>query len=161
MAEVLTERVVARLFHDGHRELAQQFHEPPLEVGGQPWEVLSERSQVRMEAVAGQVIGRIVDQWGSSFGWALQQLQAGHRVFRRGWNGHGMYLVFSAAKEVTPLNATAEHLNQHGSVSPGATARTVGARIDIVAADGVIELGWRPTSRDMLATDWDVDDLPF
>jgi len=26
------------------------------------------------------------------FGWALEQLKAGHRVFRKGWNGKGMYL---------------------------------------------------------------------
>ena len=36
------------------------------------------------------------------YGWALEQLQAGHKVCRMGWNGKGMYLryVDAAAYEV-------------------------------------------------------------
>jgi len=103
-----------------------------------------------------------------TFGWAIDQLKIGEKLRRHGWNGKGMYLVFSAEKTITNQTATGEHTDQHGalakaepvfgeslSIQPAET-RTIGARIDIMAADGVIEVGWRPTSRDMLATDWEV-----
>jgi hypothetical protein len=88
-----------------------------------------------------------------SFGWALERLRSGRQVARPGWNGKGMYLVYTPQKSITAESSTDEHSRQHGEPAPG-SPRAIGARLDFMAADRVVELGWRPTSRDMLAADW-------
>jgi len=90
-----------------------------------------------------------------NFGEVLIAVQEGKRARRAGWNGKGMWIAYSpgcldlpAEKFWSTANATFARRN--GGVA------TVGGSISMKAADGVIEMGWRPTSRDMFALDWEL-----
>lgn len=90
-----------------------------------------------------------------NIGWAVQQMKAGNKVQREGWNGKGMYLAY-----------------QEGSVIPAELAR--GGAAKSVAEEGVEQITihphismraadqsvfcWNPNNLDMLATDWQLVD---
>lgn len=79
-----------------------------------------------------------------NFGEALQLLNAGHLVARKGWNGKGMYLVFVAATQ--------------WSVKLGVGMLGLNARqapwIGIKTADGYF-VPWTASQTDILAEDWE------
>lgn len=85
-----------------------------------------------------------------TFGWALEQLKAGKKVQRKGWNGKGMFLTL-----------------QPGSIVKGEMMRNEPAKefytgkdcviqphIDMKAADDSYTVGWTASQVDMLANDW-------
>lgn len=93
-----------------------------------------------------------------SFGWALEQLKAGKRVARNGWNGKGMWLSISCdgSREVPAENFwsphNAEFARQNGGkamVLPAITMKTV----DSTGREAIL-MGWLASQTDMLATDW-------
>lgn len=91
-----------------------------------------------------------------NFGQALKELERGKKVARQGWNGAGMFL-YLVQGSIVPFEdlrgAAAKHLNQENIPQD---AVTINWHVDMKAADGVIEVGWRPTTRDMFALDWEV-----
>ena len=74
---------------------------------------------------------------GLTFSKALLGLQAGERLQREGWNGKNMYLIM--------VNPAPYAFDVHGNESPFIGMKT---------AQDTFEAGWRPTTMDMLATDW-------
>lgn len=84
-----------------------------------------------------------------SFGDALEQLKAGKKVARSGWNGKGMflYLVLGSAFLVNraPLLG----------IYPAGTEIDYRSHIDIKNADGSVST-WAPSIGDALADDWHV-----
>lgn len=75
-----------------------------------------------------------------NFGWALEQLKAGKKVARQGWNGKGMYIYLDWYPESDDeLSDYAEFI----------TMRT---------ANGVLQPGWLASQADMLSDDWNVVD---
>ncbi len=92
------------------------------------------------------------------FGQALKELERGKKVAREGWNGKGMF-IYLVQGTIVPFEnlrgAAAKHLTRE-NVSQDAV--TINWHIDMKAADGVVEVGWRPTTRDMFALDWIVID---
>lgn len=84
----------------------------------------------------------------NDFGWALDQLRAGARVCRSGWNGKGMfiYLVPGSVFEVNrpPLLG----------IYPEGTVIRYHAHIDMKTADGMC-VPWLASQTDMLAMDWE------
>lgn len=89
------------------------------------------------------------------FGEALAALKKGERVCRSGWNGKGMWVAHSPGCFALPSSNFWAGPNRVYAERNGGAAE-VGACLTFKAADGVIEMGWRPTSRDMLADDWRV-----
>lgn len=91
-----------------------------------------------------------------NFGQALEELERGRKVARKGWNGVGMFL-YLVPGSIVPFEklrgAAAEHLNRE---NVGQDAVAINWHIDMKAADGLVEVGWRPTTRDMFALDWEV-----
>ena len=79
------------------------------------------------------------------FGWAIQQLKAGHMVRRTGWNGKNMHLYLE------------EHLSF--SVKPTKTTRGIDRKYEPVicmfTAQGKHQPGWLASQADMLAEDWE------
>ena len=71
------------------------------------------------------------------FSGILYALKAGKAVARKGWNGKGIYLIY-VKSENNPFTT-------YGKVSPFIGIKTV---------QGTFEVGWRPTTVDMLAEDW-------
>ena len=97
-------------------------------------------------------------QVGGSFGWAIEQLKAGNRVARNGWNGKGMWLSISCdgSREVAAENFwsphNAEFARQNGGkalVLPAITMKTV----DSTGREAIL-MGWLASQTDMLADDW-------
>jgi hypothetical protein len=87
-----------------------------------------------------------------SFGAAIENLQSGLRVTRRGWNGRGMFLFFMPGyPNGVPANeATARAMGlavgETVIVRPYLAMRTV---------DGSI-VPWLASQTDVLATDWEL-----
>ena len=93
-----------------------------------------------------------------TFGKAIEALKHGHKVARKGWNGKGMfiYLVGKQKIHMSKLrNEAAVALDAHGEKNKGKDV-TIGAHIDMKAADGSIVVGWLASQTDMLAEDWEV-----
>ena len=86
------------------------------------------------------------------FDWAIQQLKAGRKVQRKGWNGKGMFLTLQEGSTV------------HGELMRNAPAKefytgklcNINAHIDMKAADDSYTVGWAPSQPDMMAVDWQI-----
>lgn len=91
---------------------------------------------------------------GMTFGLAIEELKAGKKVARAGWNGKGMWLSLSCAcSRRVPYQSfwsphNAEHAKQQGGYA------TVLPSITMKTATGEILMGWLASQSDMLAEDW-------
>ena len=66
------------------------------------------------------------------FGWALQQLKAGLRVCREGWNGKGMWIGMQVPDEHSKMGRP---------------------YLYIKSVDGLL-VPWSPSQTDILGVDW-------
>lgn len=71
---------------------------------------------------------------GNGIGWAVDQLQRGKRVCRRGWNGKNMYLQLQ---------------------SPDSYSKMTLPYVYMRTADGHL-VPWLCSQTDLLATDWEI-----
>lgn len=94
------------------------------------------------------------------FGDAIKAIRNGQRVCRSGWNGKGMWIAMTAASVIPATQARsvatiaiaaerAPYLDQAGDIS-------IGAHIDMRAADGTLVIGWLASQTDLLADDWQI-----
>ncbi len=92
------------------------------------------------------------------FGQALEYLRSGHKLCRRGWNGQNMFVYFVAGSVVNIENLRNEAEKHLGVKSPRDRGRriNISPRLDIKTSNNEISAGWRPTTIDMLANDWEV-----
>ncbi len=70
------------------------------------------------------------------FGWALDQLRAGKRVTRAGWNGKGQWIALQVPDEHSKMSLPYLYIS---------------------TVDGKI-VPWLASQTDLLADDWDVVD---
>ena len=96
-----------------------------------------------------------------SFGEALALLNLGNRVARSGWNGKGMWIALTPGSVIKCGDArkgaacwAAAGIAATSDDSQYDTPITVGAHIDMRAADGSLVVGWLASQTDMLAEDW-------
>lgn len=92
-----------------------------------------------------------------NIGDAVAALKAGKRVARAGWNGKGMWLALTPGstwpvERSFPAGAAA----QLRLAEPERENITVGAHVDMRAADGTLVIGWLASQTDLLAEDWEV-----
>lgn len=95
----------------------------------------------------------------NTFGWAIKQLQAGHKVCREGWNGKNMFIVLMTGLSLPPFNTqgTDRKVNDR-------TAKWIGEDtplesqpyIAMFTATGQWQPGWLASQADMLSTDWEI-----
>ena len=92
-----------------------------------------------------------------NFGWAIEQLKAGNKVTRKGWNGKGMYLWLMPATTVKAewckepvLKKLAE--DNGGEIECLGTIRMF--THDSTGRNAILT-GWLASQSDMLAEDWD------
>jgi len=87
---------------------------------------------------------------GMNFGLALEALQKGMKVARRGWNGKNMWLVFvpGSSKPLTMMEGTP--YRKAGLERP----TMIDGHIDMYTAQGTMQPGWLASQNDMLANDW-------
>ena len=82
-----------------------------------------------------------------SFGWAIEQLKAGNKVCRAGWNGKGMFLFLVAG---STFQVSRPPLNQFYLEGTTINYRS---HIDMRTVDGEI-VPWVASQTDVLADDW-------
>lgn len=85
-----------------------------------------------------------------NFGQALEQLKAGGRVARVGWNGKGMWLCYMPPVVIPEgmVNGRTRKFVPSGDL-------TVGGYFVMRTAQGVWQPGWLASQADMLADDWE------
>ena len=88
-----------------------------------------------------------VEKQDRSFGWAIEQLKAGNKVCRAGWNGKGMFL-YLVAGSTFPVNRAP--LNRF---YPEGTMMNYCPHIDMKMADDKI-VPWLASQTDVLSDDW-------
>mgnify|MGYP000488102760 CR=1 FL=1 len=82
------------------------------------------------------------------FGKVLEFLKEGYKLSRSGWNGKGMYIYLVPANSYPAQTEVAKV--EFGALVP------YNQYIAFKSVDNIIESGWRPTTLDMFATDWNV-----
>lgn len=82
------------------------------------------------------------------FGQALEALEDGYTVQRKGWNGKGMWLTLVQGSRVIPtLNSPYEEAGIHDPID-------IDPHIDMFTAGKTMQPGWLASQADMLADDW-------
>ncbi len=88
----------------------------------------------------------------NGIGWAVEQMQSGSRVARRGWNGKGMYLAYQPGYPAgIPINAN----TAKATGLPEGTVCKFLPYIMMKTADGSF-VPWLCSQTDLLATDWEL-----
>lgn len=102
-----------------------------------------------------------------TFGEALEALNNGAFVARKGWNGKGMFIYKVEASEATydklrgrckdaiNYNYVYKHVKDDEPQTVQETVH-INAHIDMKAADDSIVVGWLASQTDMLADDWHI-----
>lgn len=84
-----------------------------------------------------------------NFGSAIEELKAGRKVWRTGWNGKNMWLILAdGSKNISTTEGTPYHkagLINNVNINP---------HIDMMTASGSMQPGWLASQSDMLAEDW-------
>ena len=84
-----------------------------------------------------------------SFGDAIEELRAGKKVAREGWNGKSMFLYHVPANEYAPTTAVGDSIKaENGLVAYGAYIAMKTAQNNVVP--------WLASQTDILADDWTV-----
>lgn len=96
------------------------------------------------------------------FGWAIKQMQLGHKVCRAGWNGKKMWVAITPGSQIGCSQARAgaaqhraDEITGHGFLRTEGPI-IINPHIDMRAADGTLVIGWLASQTDMLATDWQI-----
>lgn len=89
---------------------------------------------------------------GIDFGSALVYAKEGSKIFRKGWNGKGMWVCYMPPVTIEEglVNGRARKFQKTGDLR-------VGGYFVIMTANGVWQPGWVPSQEDMLASDWYVE----
>lgn len=90
-----------------------------------------------------------------TFGMALEELKAGNKVARKGWNGKGMFLYLTHGSTVALDDITNETIKEYHKGRAIPTMK-VNPHIDMKAADGSVVIGWLASQTDMLSDDWEI-----
>lgn len=85
-----------------------------------------------------------------TFGDAIRLLKNGEKLTRPGWNGKGMFLYYVPANSYPAQTDVAKKEFGENGLVP------YGAYFAFKSAQGTIEAGWKPSTMDMLAEDWQV-----
>lgn len=95
------------------------------------------------------------------FSVAIEHLKNGRRVAREGWNGKGMWIALTPGSVIKCRDArkgaacwVAAGMAATSDDSQYDTPITIGAHIDMHAADGSLVIGWLASQTDMLEEDW-------
>lgn len=88
-----------------------------------------------------------------NFSQALELLKSGDKLVRTGWNGSGMWVALGG----NPVELSAdkfwnEHAKSFAECNDGKAV--VASYFILKTVGGDIQMGWTPTSADLLADDW-------
>ena len=94
-----------------------------------------------------------------NFGQTIEALKAGHRVYRSGWNGKGMWLVLMPELKLPAYSTQGTHRKVNDR-----TAKHIGEDTPLDSrpyfamwtAQQQWQPGWLASQADMLAEDWQI-----
>lgn len=96
-----------------------------------------------------------------TFGKALEAMNNGAFVTRKGWNGKGMFIYKVEASDPTleqlrgRCRDAIDYVNSKDNAIHSIQEKIhINAHIDMKAADGSIVVGWLASQTDMQADDW-------
>lgn len=84
-----------------------------------------------------------------SFSKALELLKQGEKITRKGWNGKGMWIIYTPGRVIENLEPSSFY-DKCGFEAPV----TITGHIDMKAADGSMVVGWLASQTDLFADDW-------
>jgi hypothetical protein len=84
-----------------------------------------------------------------NFGYALERLNAGERIARRGWDGKGMWLVLVRQEDMLPTSGARYEVSGDTNIP-----RELLPWIGMKTADNKF-VPWLASQTDILATDWE------
>jgi hypothetical protein len=88
---------------------------------------------------------------GMTFGEALEEAKQGRKRARDGWNGKGMFVYLQSDSIVTRRQCQNEHLREAAGDEGWIRIRP---HLDMLTAQGDIQVGWLASQSDMLGNDW-------
>ena len=95
-----------------------------------------------------------VEKENRSFGWAIEQLKAGRKVSRAGWNGKGMWLLLVKG---SPMIYTVDGSTYSNA---GIAECEILPHIDMWTTNSegrrAMLCGWLASQTDMLSDDWEI-----
>jgi hypothetical protein len=95
-----------------------------------------------------------VEKESRSFGWAIEQLKAGRKVARSGWNGKGMWLLLVKG---SPMIYTVDGSTYSNA---GIAECEILPHIDMWTTNSegrrAMLCGWLASQTDMLSDDWEI-----
>lgn len=87
-----------------------------------------------------------IEKENRSFGWAIEQLKAGNKVARSGWNGKGLWLELQVPDEHSKMTLPYIFMAYPSTpASKTAPANHANARVP-----------WLASQTDMLSDDWEI-----
>lgn len=90
---------------------------------------------------------------GMTFGHAIVMAEEGKKIARHGWNGKGMFVLYTPGRVVENLEPNSFY-EKSGFEAPV----VINGHFDMKAADGSMVVGWLASQTDMVANDWCVVD---
>ena len=90
------------------------------------------------------------------FGEALRECESGKKIARKGWNGKGMYVIYTCGRELVLVRddiwtkAVREIAKENGG------SVKIRPYLSLKTAQGDLQIGWLASQSDMLAEDWEV-----
>ena len=90
----------------------------------------------------------------ANFGQAIEELKAGRKVWREGWNGKGMFLILVGGTKNAELKKDTPYHSALNTETQAQPTVTINPHIDMFTATGEMQPGWLASQTDMLADDW-------
>ena len=92
-----------------------------------------------------------------NFGQAIEALQNGKKVARKGWNGKGMFVIqaggYTVPKESLRPNSP---ISKEFLESKGCNELVIQPHFDMWTAQNQYQVGWLASQSDMQANDWEI-----
>ncbi len=89
-------------------------------------------------------------------GWAVRQAKNGKRVAREGWNAPGQWVSFSPDQESVDYTRFWSDANKQFAKEQPTGCVPVSAGMTLKNAQGMIVMGWVPSTSDLLMQDWEI-----
>lgn len=89
-------------------------------------------------------------------GWAVRQAKNGKRVARAGWNAPGQWVSFSPGQDSVDYTRFWSEANKQFAKEQPSGCAPVSAGMTLKNAQGMIVMGWVPSTTDLIMQDWEI-----
>lgn len=106
--------------------------------------------------LAEEVYSRSRGDENHDIGWAIRQAKNGKRVARAGWNAPGQWVSFSPGQDSVDYTRFWSEANKQFAKEQPSGCAPVSAGMTLKNAQGMIVMGWVPSTTDLLMQDWEI-----